>query len=186
MARLIVLNGMPAVGKTTLARRYADEHPMTLVLELDLIRRLLGRWRDDATRAGLLARSMSLPMAGQHLRDGYDVVVPQYLGRPAFLEQTEALARDTGAQFFEFVLSDSRDELLRRFTQRTAAAAEPAHVDAGWLVTEAGGPAAFMAMYERLLLILSARPGAQVVSCPQGAADQAYEEMLRRMGTLRP
>jgi predicted kinase len=186
MPRLIVLNGMPAVGKTTLARRYADDHPMTLVLELDTIRRLLGRWRDDATRAGLRARSMSLAMAGEHLRAGFDVVVPQYLGRPAFLEQTEQLAHDTGARFFEFVLSDDRDRLLARFTERTAAAAEPAHVDAGWLVSEAGGTDAFMTMYDRLLLILSSRPGAQVVPCPAGGADAAYQELLRRIDSPPP
>ncbi len=84
------------------------------------------------------------------------------------------------------MLSDNRDELLRRFMQRTEAAAEPAHVDAGWLVTQAGGRDAFMAMYDRLLLIVAARPGAQVVNCPEGAEEQAYEELRRRMGTLQP
>jgi predicted kinase len=180
-----VLNGMPAVGKTTLARRYAEEHPMTLVLDLDTIRGLLGRWRDEWSRAGLLARAISLAMAGEHLRAGLDVAVPQYLGRPAFLEQAEDVARAAGAEFFEFVLSDNRDQLLRRFNERTAAAAEPGHADAGWLLSELGGDNAFMAMYDRLLLILSTRPGAQVVACPEGAADTAYAEVLDRMGTPR-
>ena len=33
MPRLIVLNGSPGIGKSTLARRYVEEHPLTLCLE---------------------------------------------------------------------------------------------------------------------------------------------------------
>lgn len=39
MPRLIHLNGPSRVGKTTLARRYVDEHPGALVLDLDLAER---------------------------------------------------------------------------------------------------------------------------------------------------
>jgi predicted kinase len=175
--RLILLNGMPAVGKTTLARRYADDHAMALVLDLDTIRGLLGRWRDDPIAAGLAARALTIAMARQHLRDGHDVVLPQYLGRPQFLEQVEQTARDTGADFFEFVLTDDRDDLLRRFAERTLAAAEPGHVEAGRLVAEVGGDAALMSMYDRLLLIVNSRPRAQVVHCPRGGLDAAYAQL---------
>jgi adenylate kinase family enzyme len=34
MARLVLINGAPGGGKSTLARRYAEEHPLTLVLAL--------------------------------------------------------------------------------------------------------------------------------------------------------
>jgi predicted kinase len=178
VARLIVLNGPPAVGKSTLARRYADDHPLALALDIDSVRRLLGRWEDDPTRAGLLARAMTLTMAREHLRNGYDVVLPQYLGNPRFLEQAEAAAGDVGSQFFEFVLMDGRDEVVRRFNARTAAAAEPAHVEAGRLVARLGGDDTLFAMYDRLLLVLAARPRAQVVQCAEGRADDAYRVVL--------
>jgi predicted kinase len=181
VARLIVLNGPPAIGKSTIARRYVDDHPFALDLDLDSIRRLLGRWRDDPTRAGLLARAMTLTMAREHLAQGHDVVLPQYLGRTEFLEQAEQIACESGAQFDEFVLMDNRDEVVRRFNERTASSAEPAHTDAGQLVAQLGGDGTLFAMYDRLLLVISARPHAQVVQCPEGAADEVYDAIRRRI-----
>jgi predicted kinase len=179
--RLILLNGLPAVGKTTLARRYAEDHALTLVVELDTLRRLLGRWQDDPATAGLLARALSLPMALAHLRGGRDVVVPQFLARPEFIGDLESLASQSGARFLEFVLTDDRDALFGRFSRRTARPAEPAHVDAGWIVDRAGGVTALGAMHDRLLQLTATRRGTQVVHCPEGAQDAAYADLLRRI-----
>jgi predicted kinase len=159
-----------------------DEHPFALNLDIDSVRRLLGRWRDDPNRAGLLARAMTLTMAREHLRGGHDVVLAQFLGKPEFLEQAEAVAAGTGAQYHEIVLMDGRDEVARRFAERTRAAADPAHVEAGELVAELGGAPTLAAMYDRLLLLISTRPRAHVVQCPEGAPDEVYREVLRLVG----
>ena len=37
-ARLIVINGPPECGKSMLARRYTDEHPLALNLDIDVLR----------------------------------------------------------------------------------------------------------------------------------------------------
>lgn len=185
MPRLIVLNGPPGVGKSTLARHYAAEHPLALALDLDSVRRLLGRWSDDPNRAGLLARELTLAMARTHLDAGLDVVLPQYLGNPRFLVQAEEVATAAGADFHEFVLMDDRDESVRRFEARTAAAAEPAHVEAGRLVEQLGGRETLFVMYDRLLLLLSARPHAQVLLCREGTADAVYARMLDALGDQR-
>jgi predicted kinase len=177
VARLIVLNGPPAVGKSTLAQRYVDDHPLALNLDIDSIRRLLGRWQDEPNRAGLLARAMTLILAREHLANGYDVVLPQYLGNPAFLAQAEAVAADAGAEFFEFVLTDNRDEIVRRFNARTARAEDPKHVESGEMVARLGGDDAIFAMCDRLLLITSARPRARLIPCPDGAVDEVYEAL---------
>jgi predicted kinase len=181
MARLILLNGPPAIGKSTLAQRYVDEHPLALNLDLDSVRRMLGRWHEHPIEAGLLARAMTLEMARVHLTAGHDVVIPQYLGRPQFLQQAEQVASDVRAKFAEFVLMDGRDNAVRRFTERTASAEAPAHVEAGRLMDKLGGQPALEAMYDRLLLVLSHRPHAQVIQSREGAIDETYAEFRERL-----
>jgi predicted kinase len=178
-ARLILLNGPPGIGKSTLAQRFVDEHPLALDLDLDSVRRMLGRWDEHPIDAGLLARAMTLEMARVHLCAGHDVIVPQYLGRPQFIAQAEQVAHDAGARFLEFVLMDGRDNCVQRFHRRSARAATTAHVEAGALMEQFGGQPALEAMYDRLLLLLSHRPGAQVIQSRDGQADAAYAELRR-------
>ncbi len=178
-ARLILLNGPPGIGKSTLAQRFVDEHPLALDLDLDSVRRMLGRWQERPIDAGLLARAMTLEMARVHLCAGHDVIVPQYLGRPQFLAQAEDVARQAGARFLEFVLMDGRDSCVQRFQRRTERGDTIAHVEAGALMDDFGGQPALEAMYDRLLLLLSHRPAARVIQSRDGQADVAYAELLR-------
>src|SRR5512133_2777108 len=104
MTRLMLINRAPGSGKTTLAERLAQDSPMTLGLDVDGIKHSLGRWKEDLHTSGLHARRLSLALAREHLRAGYDVVLGQYLARTSFIEDLERLAGDVDARFHEFVL----------------------------------------------------------------------------------
>lgn len=129
----MLLNGVPASGKSTLARRFADEHPLTLVLDVDLLRAMLGGWLDQPHEAGMLAREMAVAMARVHLVAGRDVLVPQYLGRLDFVETLHRLAVGVGAEFVELALLSDRDEVVRRFEHRSATSDDPVHRQAAEL-----------------------------------------------------
>ncbi|GAB3704486.1 ATP-binding protein [Amycolatopsis oliviviridis] len=178
MPRLIALNGPPACGKSTLARLYAEDHPFTLNLDIDRIRGLLGAWRDDTAKAGRLARELATSAARTHLLAGHDVIVPQFLGRADFLERLEALAAETAAGFHEIVLLDTKENVLRRFAERTREAAEPEHVEAH---ETSGGPGQLAAMYDRLVALVATRPNAAVVHTSAGRIQQAYEGLLAQL-----
>jgi predicted kinase len=175
--RLIVLNGPPAVGKSTIAQRFVDDHPLALTLELDRLRRMLGGWRADPLAAGRLARPLALAAARTHLEAGYDVVLPQYLGQVDFLAQLAALAAATDATLHEVVLMASKDRILARFAARTRAAVEPEHVDAQQILDANGGPLQLEAMYDRLLLVIAARPDVKVVGAPDGEIEATYRDV---------
>jgi predicted kinase len=116
---LLVINGAPGVGKSALAERYARDHALALVLDIDELRRHLGQWEtDDASKA--VARDLALALVTDHLARGYDVVVPQFLGRREFAEALRRAAAEAAVPFVEVVLIDDEDALIARFNARRA------------------------------------------------------------------
>lgn len=157
--RLIVLNGPPGCGKSTLASMYVDSHPLALNLDIDRIRDRLGQWRSDPRAAGLLARAIALAAARTHLAAGHDVVIPQFLGRVAFIEQAEVLAASVSASFHEVVLLDTKEDSVARGAGR-------AHAEE------------LAQMYDRLLAVVAARPGTRRVVTRRGDIDGAYRDFV--------
>ncbi len=121
MSRLIHLNGPSRVGKSTLASRYADSHPGTLCLDVDVLVGQVDGWREDFSAAFLVATAHGLALAKSHLHDGQDVVVPQLVtifdqGNPF-----EVAAAEAGARFVEVALLVDIEEHTRRLREKKPA-----------------------------------------------------------------
>lgn len=163
---LLLLNGPPGVGKSTMARLLVSEHPLALCLDIDLLRRSLGRWEEHPQQSGLLARDLAVAAARAHLLSGHAVVVAQFLGRLAFVERLESLAREVGAGFRHLALMDSKDNVIARFLARGCAPdASEQHREAAAM---AGGEAGLAQLYDDLLAVLAARPDAVLVPSVAG------------------
>lgn len=116
--RLILLNGPPAIGKSTLARRYVSDNPLALMVDIDAIRCSLGQWELHPDSKPL-ARAIGLEMARTHLVKGYQVVVPQLLSSSEFIEMLAGVADEVRVTFTEIVLlAPTVDDAVARFRQR--------------------------------------------------------------------
>jgi len=177
---LVVLNGPPAVGKTTLARRYSDDHPLALVVDVDHLRSQLGQWQ-TVEESKVVARDLAAALVREHLGAGFDVLVPQYLGRPEFLRRLEQVATDADTVFVEIVLTDDTERITERFRARRAelATTGAAHPEAD--LADDAVEDSLRASNAQLLHDAAAR-GARVISVA-GGPEAAYRSLRDALGS---
>lgn len=178
MPRLVLINGAPGNGKSTLGGRYVREHPLALALDIDVVRSMLEGWLDQPTEAGLLARRLALAMARVQLLTGRDAVVPQFLGRLDFVLELEQLCVDVGAQLVEVALLSDAQDAARRFLRRSAVPVSEGHRDASVLLERLGGEDALLQMYGQLLDVVAERPTTRTISTVDGDIEQAYRALV--------
>lgn len=178
MARLIHLNGPSRVGKSTLARRYADGHPRTLCLDVDVLVGQVDGWREDFSAAFLVATARGLALAKSQLRRGHDVVVPQLVtifdrGNPF-----EAAATEVGARFIEVALLVDIDEHTGRLRGKKPAfdveARIQSRLETGDLVEKIRG---------HLAEYLDGRPDTIQVDTTGLTIDQTYVRLMSLLDT---
>ncbi|ANZ40743.1 hypothetical protein BBK82_36870 [Lentzea guizhouensis] len=168
MPRLIHLNGPTGVGKSTLAARYAADHPLTLNLDADQVVRLVGGWRDNFFATVDLVRPLAITMAAHHLRTGHDVVMPQLIADRGQREVFADAVTAAGARYVEVVLLAPRTTAIARFEQRD----EP--IDA--VVTALGGQALIHQVFDDLQRYLT--PGTTVIQTGEHDVEQTYTTLL--------
>ena len=155
MTRLVLINGAPGSGKSTIAQALAQDKAMTLALDIDGLKHSLGRWEEDPSASGLHARRLATALASEQLRAGFDLVIGQYLARTPFIEDLERLAARHGARFYEFVL----DTLATRLAERAGNPDRLEHAVNNRLV----GPDDATALVQTIESLRQRRPHAQWV-----------------------
>jgi predicted kinase len=173
----VLLNGLPGSGKSTLARRYGRDHPLTLVLDVDVVRGMLGDWLERPAEAGHLARALAVEMARTHLCAHHQVLVPQFLGRPDFAQTLADLAADVDARFIEVALIVPPSEAARRFAHRSAHSPLVQDRDAAALLDREGGLGAMADLHSALLAVIRARPGTRRLDS-SGPLEATYHGLM--------
>jgi predicted kinase len=113
---LVLLNGLPGIGKSTLARQVASIEASIVIVEVDAYR--AGRSDYDTNLAKADARLEAVAAIGGALADGRDVIVPQFLGREEFVATLAGLAERFGARFVHALVVGTPEVAIERFRRR--------------------------------------------------------------------
>ena len=174
MPRLILINGAPGTGKSTIAHRLAQDRPLDLALDLDVLKHSLGQWDADMTAAGYQARLLALAVIATQLDSGHDVYVGQFLAKTEFIDQLQSAAQRHGATFVEVILTTDAVTLQRRLAQRALRPERSEHLVNASIVSADDVPSLVHAI-DRVARL---RPSAKQVDA-SGELDDTVERVRR-------
>ena len=177
--KLIILNGPLGVGKSTVAKRYADDHPVTLFLDIDDVWAMLSHWREEKEVSAPLSKQMALEMARINLTAGNDVIIPQIIQTSELIDKFEKLSNECGAKFYEILLSVDKDEAIQRFIMRGKADGNESGFRPGGIIDKGGREKKLAQMYESMNEVASSRPQVIKIEPILGDIEGTYKEMLK-------
>ena len=116
MSKIIVLQGVPASGKSTWAKKYVKEHPDTVIVCRDSIREGTGTyWNPDHEDYISTIEELSIRTA---ITAGLDVIIDSTTRNPKTIEKWNGIAKSTDSEI-EFKLFEiSYEEALARDERR--------------------------------------------------------------------
>lgn len=120
MSVLLHLNGAPGVGKSTIAERLVASRPGWLNCDIDILRTLIGGWKDTFAAAGAQIRPVAREMMAAQLATGRGVVLPQLIMQDRELAQFKSLATVCGVPYVHVYVDASDAELSMRWQRRNA------------------------------------------------------------------
>lgn len=177
--RLILINGNPGMGKTTLAQRYIDEHPMTLNLDIDNIWIMMGQWRESRPHSDTQKLKYAYAIARMHLSDGYDVIVPNLIQSTEQYIAFEKIAREADAQLKETVLLSTKEDAIERCKTRARNMGHKDGFNPGGILDTSGRELALARMHDNMLAAISTRENMIRIHSVFGDEPGTYEKLLR-------
>jgi adenylate kinase family enzyme len=179
---MMLINGPPAAGKSTLARRYVDDHERAVLVEIDTLRMTLPNWEnDEATK--LMARELAAAQIVEYLGAGRDVVMAQYFGRLGYISLLEDVAREHGATFVEVILATGDALAIDRFRARRRQMIELGERHPERDIADADVDAFIFDAVARLTRLPTVRPESLIVPVSrESTEDEVYRRLLTVLG----
>jgi chloramphenicol 3-O-phosphotransferase len=116
---LIILNGSPAAGKSTLAEKLHNDLPLSLLADVDEWRRLVSHWRENREESLRLSYLFTLGAVEAYLKAGQSVIVDKaILSSDETIDGLVELGTKYGAHVHEFILMADKETIVARAQQR--------------------------------------------------------------------
>jgi len=176
--KLIVLNGSPGVGKSTLSKRYIDNHPMTLNIDIDHIWWMMGQWQAARPASESQKFKLANAMLKTHLNEGYDVIIAQHIATLEYHRELEQIVEACDATLIEITLFCEENDAIQRCVDRGKKAGYKTGFRPGGILESEGGREKLRLMYQEMIDGAKIRKNMHYVSSVYGAEDDTYTRLL--------
>jgi predicted kinase len=164
--KLIIINGSPATGKSTLALRLHEALPMSLLVDVDAWRRLISGYRENKKESLKTAYKFTIAAIDAYLQTGHDVVVDKaILGANEVLEDLIMCGKKHGANIFELILTADKDMVVQRAERR-------GYRESGLLT-----PDKTLELWDKAQALIKERTDAIVIDTNTLDADSIYQKV---------
>lgn len=180
--KLILLNGPPGIGKSTLSARYANEHTPALNIDVDRLRDSVGKWQENQDVSMVQKYKFAYAMAEIHLYDGYDVVVADTIEALEVCNRFEAIAEKCGAILREVVLIAPIDEAIERCKTRARSMGYSTGFRPGGTLESGGKEEMLKRIYAEMIEAVNGRPNTVKILSTEGSIEETYQLLLAAVG----
>jgi predicted kinase len=172
-AKLILINGFNASGKTTIANLYIANHSLAMAVDTDGLVDGIGDWVHHREEVGRLSFELTKALIRTYLPYGHDVVLPYIVTTMQEAQDFESIAAECGADYYEVVLQNDKTVAIDRLLKRGkwGGATSPVLTDEDRPLIE-GDFAAMEAIIEQ-------RPNAIKISLENDDPATTYKKLLQ-------
>lgn len=116
--KLIILNGSPGVGKSTISKLLHESMPNSALLDIDEMRRSVPDYKERRAESLQISYQKAVEAVGHHLKLGQDVIIDKAINQSDTLDLLIDAGRAHGADVYEFLLFADKDTVQKRADER--------------------------------------------------------------------